>query len=83
MIITGRMAKRTRSNMATISKLGQSSGKRRVAEVFNSEIMLECDEVFVCGQDAAGELRWDASGMRGADLLWVLEKIKHELLFGD
>ena len=69
--------------MATITRLNRSSNKQHVAETFNSEILPECDEIFVCGQNAKGELIWDASGMRCADLLWAFEKLKHDLLFGD
>ena len=68
--------------MATISRLNRSSDKHAVAETFNSQIMPTCDEVFVLGQNKDGELLWDASGMRCADLLWAIGKLKHDLLFG-
>lgn len=69
--------------MASVTRLNRSSSKQGVAETFNAEIMPVCDEVFVMGQNTDGELQWDASGMKRADLLWAIEKIKHDLLFGD
>lgn len=69
--------------MGTITRLNKSKDKDRVAELFNSTILPECDEMFVVGQKMNGELVWDGFGMSAADLLWALEKCKHDILFGE
>ena len=65
-----------------VTRLNRSTDKAGVIETFNAEIVPNCNEIFVVGADANGALRWDAFGMRRADLLWAIEKFKHDLLFG-
>lgn len=68
--------------MGTVARLNRSTDKANLVEMFNSVIVPECDEIFVVGQNPKGELIWDGFGMRRADLLWAVEKFKHDLLFG-
>ena len=56
--------------------------KYSVAAVFNNEIMSNATAVFVCGVSENGGLKWDANGINGRDLLWMLEMATHELLAG-
>ncbi len=65
----------------TIVRLNFPNSPVELAESFVGEAR-KFNAVFVAGVDREGKLFWDGACMRKGDLLWALERMKHELLDG-